>query len=228
MSVPCRLTLSAPSYRALLLVGFVVLSSCTYSSSSGSDFGAPPASIPFADQSPATTETTSLPLPTTSTSVVATTTTLRPKSCVGQDFSVNYPESWSVGGPEGQEDDCIWLSRGSLTATTSDEFVPEIFFEAARHYGDALQAVTDFDENDTVLSDSYATNFNSFPSTVFDVVAGPGSDDPEDSRSRIIVIDLGGRALVATMTEATTGTPGDYEQTKVILNQVLNSLIPIG
>lgn len=219
-----------------MLASLLVLSSCTYSSSSDNPLGSPPASIPFADQSPATTapevpaveapslETDAQPSPTT---LAATTTTLRPSSCVGRDFSVNYPESWSAGGPEGQDDDCIWLSSGSLASTTSNEFVPEISFETARHHGDALRAVTNFDKNDTVLSDSYAANFNSFPATVFDIVAGPGSDDPEDSRSRIVVINLDGRALVATMTEATTGDPGDFEENKVILDQVLNSLIPI-
>ncbi len=219
--------------RLLLLSCVVLLSACTYSTGD-SNLGAPQASIPFGDDEPLDTATS---VPATSTPDTAaadtvpaapTTTTVDRQSCVGWNFSINYPDSWYAGGPEGREDHCLWLSRRSLQAISSDDFVPEISFTFTRHYGDALKSVSAFEDNDTVLINSTATNINSFPATMFDVEASGRSGVADGSRSRIVVIDLDGKALIATATEATTADPGIFDDTTAVLGEVLDSLYPIG
>ncbi len=232
---PANLRASSASIcRALAVVSLLLLSSCTYTTAEPTGAGTTPDSLPFADPAspdtttPSTTETTPPAAEVSETTVTpATTSTLKPQSCVGKDFSINYPEAWYIGAPDDTEGGCLWLSRGSLATISSDAFVPEIAFEIVPHYGDALKLVTDFEENNTVLSDSFATNFNSFPATVFDVFADGTGDAPEESRTRVIVLDLDGKALVATATEATTGDPGSFEETKAVLNEVLTTYYPV-
>lgn len=225
-----------PVARALLVAGLALISACTYTASPNSDLGAPPDSIPFADDVVGTTALPTTVLPTTAPPLetvapAPTTSTVERQSCVGRTFSINYPDSWYVGGPPGQESDCVWLSRRSLAGVVSEDFVPEISFEYLPHYGDALKDITDFEENKTVLVDSYAVNFNSFPGTVFDIESevadAEGEDDPQGARSRIAVIDIEGRALVVTATEGTTGDPGVFEDTIIVQRELLDSLFPV-
>ncbi len=221
-----------PLARALLIAGLALVSACTYTATPNSDLGVPPDSIPFADDD--LVATTSLPTTAPTPETVApapTTSTVGRQSCVGRTFSINYPDTWFVGGPPGQESDCVWLSRRSLAGVTSEDFVPEISFEYLPHYGDALKDITDFEENKTVLVDSFAANFNSFPGTVFDIESevadAEGEDDPQGARSRIVAIDIEGRALVVTATEGTTGDPGVFEDTIIVQRELLDSLYPV-
>lgn len=233
-----RPVFATASFRcALLFASVALLSACTYETSGQDDLGAPPDSIPFGDDAgtvssvPATTSPPPETLPPETVPPAPTTSTVDRQSCVGRIFSINYPDSWYSGGPPGREADCIWLSRRSLAGVSSDDFVPEISFEFLPHYGDALKAITDFEENKTVLVDSYAANFNSFPSTVFDIEAevadAEGEEDAQGARSRIVVIDIEGRALLVTATEATTGDPGVYEDSLVVQRELLDSLYPV-
>lgn len=223
--------------RALLLAGVALVSACTYTASPNGDLGAPPDSIPFGDDD--AIETTTPPPETVPVEIVPvetvppapTTSTVERQSCVGRIFSINYPDTWYTGGPPGREADCVWLSRSSLAGVSSEDFVAEISFASLPHYGDALKDISDFEENKTVLVDSYAANFNSFPSTVFDIESAvsdsEGEENPSGARSRIVVIDIEGRALVVTATEATTGEPGVYEDTIIVQRELLDSLYPI-
>ncbi len=214
-------------FRGLLsaAVGVLALTACTVDGEE-----AVPNSLPFAEQTPAiTTPPTSIVLPSTTT----TWPTLPTRSCVAQDFSVNYPETWSIGGPAADQrltiptdeeiDQCTWLSRGPLSEVSSDEFVPEIRLVMERRYEDQLAATLELEERNQELVNSDAFNVNGYPATLFDLRTRDGV-----LRTRVVVVrSPEGRGLVATATEATTGEPGNYDETLAIFGSILDSLIII-
>lgn len=209
--------------RTLGAVGLVVLVPLSACTTTGISEEASPPALAFTDEETVTTtvEAPAAPADTTTTTAAPTS------SCIGSTFSVNYPASWFVGSPSSTET-CRYLSRQQIEPTLDGKYQPEITFMRERRYRDALNRVSDFAGNATSLVDSRASDVNGYPATVFDVVSNGQGSTREGLRTRVVVVNLDSRALVATATEATVGAPaGDYGETLDVLDRILDTLIVI-
>ena len=155
---------------------------------------------------------------------------MAPVGCVSDDFSVNYPSSWFASARAFYEE-CFWFSSAPIGERSDPDFpsdyVPEITIITERNYETGLSRITGFDGDKYALVDSNALNVNGYPATMFDVLTRE-SNDSDQMRSRIVIIDIDGKAITMRATEATVAISGagvDYSETLNALDMIMNSLI---
>ncbi|MEE9416797.1 MAG: hypothetical protein V3V01_16050 [Acidimicrobiales bacterium] len=207
-------------FAASTLVFVMFVSAC---STATNDDSAAPTAVAFSDEEPAT----STPISPAQAAVSPTTTAAPTIGCIGTTFSVNYPESWFVGST-GSIETCRFFSRRAIAPTIDGKYAPEIVIVRERRYESVLGRVSNFAGNATRLLDSRASDVNGYPATIFDVASNGQGSFAEGLRTRVVVVNLDGKALVATATEATVGPPaGDFDETIRVLDRILKTLIII-